>query len=384
MKAWRRAKIPPVGNEILARARVDRRTKNLVRRLDRGEIAVINHEDLDRIAADGLVAARVSAVVNAEPTMSGRYPALGALVLIQAGIPIIDEIGEAAFNKIVDGELLTVKGAAVYSGGEQLGKGVRRSQEEFDDILESAREAVRGELGEFAANTLEYLAREPELITEDLTITNLDVEMAQRQVLVVVRGLDFREDLFALRRSGYMREMKPILIGVDGGADALLDAGLKPHLIIGDFDSVSREALSCGAKLLVHAYPGGVAPGTVRLDRLGYQYEIVEALGTSEDVAMRLAFEQRAELIVMVGSHTSMADFFDKGRRGMASTFLTRIKVSSILVDAKGVSRLYRTQVRKRDLALLVTSALFTIVVLAIVTEPLRLLLRTVWLNFGL
>jgi uncharacterized membrane-anchored protein len=178
--------------------------------------------------------------------------------------------------------------------------------------------------------------------------------------------------------------MKPILIGVDGGADALLDAGLKPHLIIGDFDSVSREALSCGAKLLVHAYPGGVAPGTVRLDRLGYQYEIVEALGTSEDVAMRLAFEQRAELIVMVGSHTSMADFFDKGRRGMASTFLTRIKVSSILVDAKGVSRLYRTQVRKRDLALLVTSALFTIVVLAIVTEPLRLLLRTVWLNFGL
>jgi uncharacterized membrane-anchored protein len=384
MKAWRRAKLPPVGNEILARARVDRRTKNLVKRLDRGEIAVINHEDLDRIAADGLVAARVSAVVNANPTMSGRYPALGALVLIQAGIPVIDEIGEAAFNKIVDGELLTVKGTEVYSGGEQLGKGVRRSQDEFEDILESAREAVRGELGEFATNTLEYLAREPELITEDLTITNLDVEMAQRQVLVVVRGLDFREDLFALRRSGYMREMKPILIGVDGGADALLDVGLKPHLIIGDFDSVSREALSCGAKLLVHAYPGGVAPGTVRLDRLEYQYEIVEALGTSEDVAMRLAFEQRAELIVMVGSHTSMADFFDKGRRGMASTFLTRIKVSSILVDAKGVSRLYRTQVRKRDLALLVTSALFTIVVLAIVTEPLRLLLRTVWLNLGL
>ena len=161
------------------------------------------------------------------------------------------------------------------------------------------------------------------MITEDLNITNLDVEMAQRQVLVVVRGLDFREDLFALRRSGYMREMKPILIGVDGGADALLDAGLKPHLIVGDFDSVSREALSSGAKLLVHAYPGGVAPGTVRLDRLGYQYEIVEALGTSEDVAMRLAFEQRAELIVMVGSHTSMADFFDKGRRGMACLLYT-------------------------------------------------------------
>ena len=212
----------------------------------------------------------------------------------------------------------------------------------------------------------------------------MSVELAQRQVLVVIRGIDYREDLSTLKRSGYVSEMRPILIGVDGGADALLEVGLTPHLIVGDFDSVSREALHSGAQLLVHAYPGGEAPGANRLDRLGVEYGVVEGLGTSEDIAMRIAFENRAELIVLVGSHTSMADFFDKGRRGMASTFLTRMKVSSVLVDAKGVGRLYRTQVRKRDLALLILSAMFTLVVIALVTDPVRLLLRTLWLNLGM
>ena len=316
--------------------------------------------------------------------MSGRYPALGALVLLQAGIPVIDGIGEAAFNRISDGDELSIVDQRIFVGSTAIGKGVRRSAEELEVKLEDAREAVRGQLGEFAANTLEYLAREPELLTDDPAIPELGVSMNQRQVLVVVRGLDYKEDLDALRRSGYMREMRPVILAVDGGADALLDLGVTPDIILGDFDSVSRDALDCGATLLVHAYPGGEAPGRQRLDRLGYDYEIVEALGTSEDVALQIAFEERSELIVMVGSHTSMADFFDKGRSGMASTFLTRMKVSSVLVDAKGVSRLYRTQVRKRDLSLLILSALFTIVVIGIVTEPVRLLLRTLWINLGL
>lgn len=372
------------GEGLTARARLDRRTKNLVPRLERGEIAVIHHEDIDRVAAEGLVAAGASAVVNASPSMSGRYPALGALVLLQAGIPVIDNIGDAAFNRVADGDELTIVDNRLFIGGVAIGKGVRRRTEELEIKLEDAREAVRGQLGEFATNTLEYLAREPELLTDDPAIPDLGINMNQRQVLVVVRGLDYKEDLAALRRSGYMREMRPVIIGVDGGADALLDLGVTPDMILGDFDSVSRDALDCGATLLVHAYPDGEAPGAGRLDRLGYGYEVIEALGTSEDVAMQIAFEERAELIVMVGSHTSMADFFDKGRSGMASTFLTRMKVSSILVDAKGVSRLYRTQVRKRDLSLLILSALFTIVIIGIVTEPVRLLLRTLWINLGL
>ena len=367
-----------------ATARVDRRTKNLIPRLRAGDIAVIQHEDLDRVAAQGLVSARVSAVLNASQSLSGKYPAQGALVLLEAGIPLIDGIGVSAFNSIREGEVLTVVGDKVFFDERQVGRGVRPSIVEVERRLGLAREAVREQLGEFASNTLQYLADEPELITDDLDLPNISTGLAQRQVLVVVRGIDYREDLSTLKRSGYVSEMRPVLIGVDGGADALLEVGLTPDLILGDFDSVSRDALDCGAQLLVHAYPGGAAPGAMRLERLGFDYGVVEGVGTSEDIAMRIAFEESAELIVLVGSHTSMADFFDKGRKGMASTFLTRMKVSSILVDAKGVGRLYRTQVRKRDLALLVLSAIFTLAVIAVVTEPVRLLLRTLWLNLGM
>jgi len=372
------------GKNVAASARVDRRTKNLIPRLQPGEIAVINHRDLDRVAAEGLVAAKVSAVLNASQSMSGRYPALGALVLVQSGVPLIDGIGVGAFNRIQEGDKLSVIDGRVYMNDQAICRGSRPTVKDLEQRLELAREAVRDELGQFATNTLQYLATEPELITDDLVLPELSVELSQRQILVVVRGIDYREDLAALRRSGYMREMRPILLGVDGGADALLEVGVTPDLILGDFDSVSRDAITCGAQLLVHAYPGGLAPGAARLDRLGVGYSVVEGVGTSEDIAMRMAFEERAELIVLVGSHTSMADFFDKGRRGMASTFLTRMKVSAILVDAKGVSRLYRTQVRKGDLGLLILSALFTLTVIAAVTEPVRLLLRTLWLNLGM
>lgn len=363
---------------------MDRRTKNLVRRLERGEIAVIHHPDLDRVAADGLLAAGPTAVINAEPTMTGRYPALGGLTLAQAGVPVLDDIGEEAFASLREGDEIAVSGEEVLRDGLVVGSGYRRDAEHFEQTLESARVAVRGELGSFARNTLEYLEREPQMLTDELVVPPLRHELRRRHVLVVVRGIDYREDLAALRRSGYMSDMRPVVIGVDGGADALLEAGLTPHIIIGDFDSVSPRALGCGAQLLVHGYPEGGAPGAARLDEAGLSYDVIAAPGTSEDLALRLAFEQRAEQIVEVGSHTSMVDFFDKGRRGMASTFLTRMQVSSALVDAKGVSRLYRTQVRKRDMAMLIVSALVTIAVIAAVTEPGRLLLRTLWINMGL
>lgn len=370
-------------DSISGRALVDRRTKNLIPRLERGDIAVIHHDDLDRVAAEGLVEAGAVAVVNAQPSITGKYPVQGALVLATAGVPLVDDVGEVTFNRISEGEVLSVVGDEIHVEGERIGRGQRRELSELEEAIDESRGHVGERLSEFAVNTLEYLAREPELLTADPEIPDLGIELSQRQALVVVRGLDYREDLTALRRSGYMREMRPVLIGVDGGADALLDVGLRPDLIVGDFDSVSQEALRTGAVLLVHAYPGGEAPGAKRLDRLGFEYHIIEAPGTSEDLAMAIAFQERAELIVMVGSHTSMTDFFDKDREGMASTFLTRMKVAPILVDAKGVSRLYRTQVRKRDLSLLILSALFTIVIIAVVTEPVRLLLRTLWLNLN-
>jgi uncharacterized membrane-anchored protein len=199
-------------------------------------------------------------------------------------------------------------------------------------------------------------------------------------VLIVVRGHDYKHDLEAL--GFYVQEVRPVLVGVDGGADAVLEIGQKPDLIIGDFDSVSEKALECGATLVVHGYPGGRAPGAQRLDDLGLDYTVFEANGTSEDIALLMAYERGAELIVAVGTHNSMVEFLDKGRAGMASTFLVRIKVGPILVDAKGVSRLYKTQVRKRDLTMLVLSAIFTLVMITIISEPIRLLVRTYWIQF--
>jgi uncharacterized membrane-anchored protein len=363
------------------RARRNRRTKNLIPRLNAGEVALIYHQDIDRVAAEGLVSAGVVGVVNANSSMTGRYPNLGALIITSAGIPLLDEVGVETLSTIEDGAVVTIEGDALFVNGQLHGRGVRLDRAALEQRYEQAKIAVNDQLAGFAANTLEYIASEPELVTERLVIGDLDTDMFQRQALVVVRGLDYREDLEALRRIGYIKDLRPVLIAVDGGADALLENGYTPDVILGDFDSVSKEALGKGAELIVQAYPGGKAPGSARLERLGVPYKTIEAIGTSEDLALNVAFEKGAELIVLVGSHTSMVDFLDKGREGMASTFLTRMKVANILVDAKGVSRLYRTTVRKRDLTMLVLSALFTIIVIALVTEPIRLVLRTLWLN---
>ena len=142
---------------------------------------------------------------------------------------------------------------------------------------------------------------------------------------MVVRGLDYKHDLRALR--AYIREYRPVLIAVDGGADALIDDGRTPDIIIGDFDSLSPVALHCGAELVHHVHPDGRAPGIERLATAGVSFERFVAEGTSEDAALLLAFEAGAELIVAVGTHATMVEFLDKGRRGMASTFLTRLRL---------------------------------------------------------
>ena len=362
-------------------ARADRRTKNLIPRLQPGEIAIIDHEDLDQIAAEGLLAAGAVAVVNAASSMTGRYPSFGALAVTKAGLPLLDEVGSEVLDHTPDGTVVSIIEDELWVDGIRLARGVRQVHDVLEERLEAAKHSISGELEKFALNTLEYLQREPAILADSPEVPETATSFVGRQALVVVRGLDYEDDLEALRRIGYIHELKPVLIGVDGGADALLDVGYKPEIIVGDFDSVSKDALRCGAELIVHAYVDGHAPGADRLDRLGFDYQIWAASGTSEDVAMNLAYEAGAELIVAVGSHNSMAEFYDKGREGMASTFLTRMKVGRILVDAKGVNRLYKSQVRKRDLVILILAALFTIVVIAVVTEPIRLLLRTIWLD---
>jgi uncharacterized membrane-anchored protein len=355
-------------------ARVDTRTKRLLTRIQPGEVAVIHHEDLDRVAAEGLVARGVAAVVNASPSITGRYPNLGPLVLTRAGVPLIDNVGPLVMRKVKEGALLRIDGDRVLSDGQLVGVGIRQSEQAVVAAMDEARASLAGQFEGFARNTLEYLQRERDLLFGGEGMPDLDRDLSHRHVLVVVRGTNYREDLAALR--AYVRDVKPVLVGVDGGSDALLEQGYTPHVIVGDMDSVSERALRSGGEIVLHAYRGGRAPGRERLESLGLPYKVVEASGTSEDLAYLLAHEKGADLIVAVGSHGNLREFLDKGRQGMASTFLVRLRVGEILVDAKGVSRMYRGTVRGRDMALLVGAALFSMVAVAAVSQPLRLFLR--------
>ncbi|MBW3536302.1 MAG: hypothetical protein KY395_00850 [Actinobacteria bacterium] len=358
-------------------ARVGRRTKDLVKSLRPGDVAVIDHEDLDRIAAEGLVEARPAAIVNAKESISGRYPTVGPLLVAAAGIPLLDGVGDDVFDFLSDGQWVRVEGSELWVGEGVVAKGESQTLQTLEVSYEAAKARTGIELERFAENTLDFMRRERHLLIDSPDLPDLRTQFKGRHVLVVVRGHDYRADLEALR--GYIGEIKPVLIAVDGGADAILEVGYKPDLIIGDFDSLSDKALSCGAELVVHAYPGGSAPGAEVLTQKGKQFVVFEAAGTSEDVAMIMAFELGAELIVAVGTHASMVEFLEKGRAGMASTFLTRLKVGPILVDAKGVSRLYGTPIRKRDIVFFLSAAVVTFVLIVSFAFP-SVFLESIWL----
>ena len=344
--------------------RVDARTKKLTKRLQAGEIAVIDHTDLDRVAAEALVEARPAAVLNAAPSVSGRYPNLGPGILLDADVPRIDDLGPDIM-RLHEGQHVEVDidgegdGAAkVRVAGESgvLAEGVLQTRRTIEAAMDAAREGLSVQLEAFAANTMDYLRGERDLLLNGVGVPEIRTQMSGRHVLIVVRGYSYKEDLKALRP--YIREYKPVIIGVDGGADAVLEAGLKPDMIVGDMDSVSDKALGCGAEIVVHAYRDGRAPGLARVEELAVDHEVFAATGTSEDIAMLMADETGAELIVAVGTHVTLLEFLDKGREGMSSTFLTRLKVGGRLIDAKGVSRLYRARISGWQLSLLALAGL--------------------------
>src|SRR6478735_6104638 len=354
--------------EVGGIARVDRRTKNLTKRLKPGEIAVIHHSDLDRVSAEALVLAQAGGVVNAVASVSGRYPNLGPGILLEAGIPLVDNVGEGVLTRLHEGDRVSIEeGRLLDQNGGVIAEGVRLTPMLLAEQLAAAQVGLADQIEAFADNTMIYLRAEKELLLEGVGVPEVRTPIEGRHVLIVVRGYDYRSDLDALRP--YITEYKPLLMGVDGGADALREAGYRPDMIIGDMDSCSDEVLRSGAELVVHAYPDGRAPGLERLEQLGLHGITFPALGTSEDAAMLLADSKGAQLLVAVGTHASLVEFLDKGRAGMASTFLTRLRVGPKLVDAKGVSRIYRSQIKSWHLVLLVASALLALVTALLMTD---------------
>ncbi|ADI68208.1 MULTISPECIES: putative cytokinetic ring protein SteA [Mobiluncus] len=355
MALFGRKRNQKTGTNLGGLVRIDTRTKNLTKRLGAGEVAVISHQDLDWVAAESLKAIEPAAVLNAEKSTSGRYPNQGPKVLIEAGIPLIDDLGSDIMS-LKEGQRVEIRDNQVFCEGKLVAEGVRQTEETNAANMEAAKASLGVQIEAFTANTMEYLKKERDLILDSVGVPDLRTNFTGRQVLMVVRGYNYKEDLLMLKP--YIREYRPILIGVDGGADALLENGLKPDLVVGDMDSVTDKALTCGAEIVVHAYPNGKAPGLTRVQELGVEHVVFPAAGTSEDITMLLADEKGAELIVALGTHATLVEFLDKGRAGMSSTFLTRLKVGSKLIDAKGVSKLYRPRIANWQMGLLVVAGL--------------------------
>ena len=363
---------PPV--EFTGTARLDRRTKHLVKRLNAGDIAIIDHRDLDRVSAEELVESGVRVVVNVADSQTGRFPNPGPLLLVRGGVKLVDAPGAPLFDEVADGEKLTVRGGSVFRNGTCVASGRVLGQAELDRALAEQRGRVTQALESFAENTMRYLREEGRLLSEGVDFPPLKTRFRDRHALVVARGPGVKRDLRMVRP--YVRDFKPVLVAVDGGADALLEEGLKPDVIVGDMDSVSDRALRSGAEILVHAYRDGVAPGAARCEQLGVAHQIVSVSGISEDVALLLAYEKGAELIVAVGTHFTLAEFLERDRAGMSSTFVTRLKVGEILVDAKGVSRLSSRRVGIWPLVLFALAGLAALLVAIAFSEPLRHLIE--------
>lgn len=356
--------------EVVGTARLGRRTKDLVKRLAPGDLAIIDHLDLDRVSAEELAESGVRAVVNVSSSSSGRFPNPGPLQLVRAGICLVDTPGAELFDEVTDGEMLTVRGGSVWRNGTRLAEGVELTEAALVVSLADQQGRVTQALESFADNTLRHLRDEGRLLSEGIDFPPLRTRFRDRHAVVVARGPGYKGDLRIVRT--YIRNFKPVLVAVDGGADALLEIGLRPHVIVGDFDSVSDAALLSGAELLVHAYADGRAPGSARLEALGLPFVSVAAPGISEDVALLLAHERGAELIVAVGTHFNLVEFMERNREGMASTFVTRLKVGEALVDAKGVSRLVSPRVGIWPLVAFAAAGLTAVAVAVLVSPALR------------
>jgi uncharacterized membrane-anchored protein len=356
-----------------------KRTKDLVKKLIPGEIAVIDHADLDRIAAEDLVAAGVAAVLNNAASSTGRYPNVGPLLLARAAVPLIDVLGSDLFELLEDGQEVEIDGERLLRDGERIAIGERLDLDQTAERLENQRELIDRALADFATNTIEHVREESELLSGDIDFPPVRTEFRDRHTLIVVRGPDYREDFAAL--GAYIRDVRPLIVAVDGGADAVLEAGFEPDVILGDMDSATDRALHSKAELIVHAYPDGSAPGRERLEQLGLAHTVVPAAGTSQDVAMLLAHERGARLIVSVGAHFNLTEFLDKNRAGMSSTFLTRLRVGETLVDAKGVSRLYRPGLGKSGVAMFLAAFVLLLVIVVLASPSLDTVTELLWLK---
>jgi uncharacterized membrane-anchored protein len=364
---------------LAGNAQLGKKTKDLVKRLTHNDIAIIDHEDIDRVSADTLVASGIKAVVNTAQSVSGRYPNVGPRIIVDAGVLLLDNVGGGIFDVLKDGDIITIEDDSVLLEGIPIATGTLLDADAVSKCMEEAEETLDQEMEQFVINTIEYLDKQKGELIYDPWVPVIKTSIRHRQALVVVRGYDYLEDLKTLMP--YIREVRPVLIGVDGGADALLEVGLKPDIIIGDMDSVTDKALLSGAEIIAHAYEDGRVTSHERMETLGLEYTSWPLAATSEDLALLLAWVKKADLIVALGTHSNLVEYLDKGRSGMASSFLVRLKVGTKLVDAKGVSKLYRASPPMWQILAIVLAFLIVFIIIIMISPPLRQIFTVIWLN---
>jgi uncharacterized membrane-anchored protein len=349
-------------------ARVDRDIDRLLRRIEPGDIVVLDVLDLDRATADALVDANIAGVVNASPSISGRYPNLGPEVLVGNGITLIDETGPEVFKKIKDGAKIRLHNGGIYAGDRRLALGAERSDEDINEMMHEAKSGLVAHLEAFAGNTIEFIRSESPLLIDGIGIPDIDVDLRRRHVVVVAEEPCAAEDLKALKP--FIKEYQPVLIGVGTGADLLRKAGYRPQLIVGDPEQISADALKSGAQVVLPADADGHAAGLERIQDLGVGAMTFPAAGSAADLALLLADHHGAALIVTAGHTASIEEFFDRTRqRSNPSTFLTRLKVGEKLVDAKAVATLYRSRISGGSVAMLVLAMLVAVIVALMVSQ---------------
>ena len=346
---------------VTGTARVDRDTDRLLRRVGAGDIVVLDILDLDRVTADALVDAGIACVVNASPSISGRYPNLGPEVLVANNIALIDNVGAEVFKKVKDGAKVRLHEGSVYAGDRRLAHGVERTDEEIADLMLDAKTGLVAHLEAFAGNTIEFIRGESPLLIDGIGIPEIDVEVHRRHVVVVADGPGAADDLKALKP--FIKEYQPVLVGVGAGADLLRAGGYRPQLIVGNPDQMSAEVLKCGAQVVLPADADGHADGLERIQDLGIGAMTFPAAGSATDLALLLVDHHGAALIVTVGQSASIEEFFDRTRvQSNPSTFLTRLKVGDKLVDAKAVATLYRNHISGGTIALLILAVLLAVI----------------------
>lgn len=350
MKFAVRSRPAPALPGVHGPARIHRRTASLLGRLHVGDVAVLDHLDMDRETAQALIDAGVVAVVNSGPMVSGRFPNLGPERLVEAGVLVVDSAGPEMFDRLRDGTDVRIDAGSLHAGDTLVATGREVTADLVRSEMGRARSGLSAQLESFTHNSTEFLRREQDLLLHGHGVPRTATAMAGRPVVVTVRSHGWQDELRGIKP--FVREQRPVLVGVDHGADALVEAGHRPDVVVvsGVDDLPSAAVLRKARDVVVLVERGAPRSATEQLQRLGIRPLRFETTATAEDAALLLASAREASLIVGVGMHATLDEFLDRRRAGLASTFLTRLKVGPDLVDASAVPQLYDGAVRPRHL----------------------------------